>query len=569
MRPGRRNRLRHMRVSGSHFIWVKIGGLSGSLLGLAVVAHQRTPVWPRLSLMVSLRATALGWLIGIAVCALAGWALSRRAREAVARPRSGWRRAGSAALTVGFLAPAVIWMAAVPNGLVRRTLVGGGGPWDARPNLVLITIDALRADHLGAYGDSAGLTLNIDRFAAEATRYDSAYAAAPWTLPSFGAMFTSLPPSECGLKTTARELEEWYVWTAKLPGEIPLLSERLQRAGYTTAAEITNPFLAGERGWGRGFDYFRNEDGSLVGNILTRADTVTENSLSWLALNPSRPFFLWVHYMDPHAPYSSPDTPPELRAKYPPTWLTRRPHWHEEMQYEDEETRARYQEFCRMMYAEEVRYADRWVGELLRGLKEAGLYHNSLVVITSDHGEELFDHGQFEHGHSMHEEVLRVPLLIKMPEGRPADPVVTQTVGLAALGQTFLELAGADPSGPAGETRIPLRDGAPGAEVYSEGMLYGLEMTALTSDDYKIMFHPYGDSAERRFEVYDRKSDRGEHHDLAGTAVASGLREQLERRTEAARLASAQWERRGGSFRSIDLSEESQSKLRTLGYLGD
>jgi len=274
--------------------------------------------------------------------------------------------------------------------------------------------------------------------------------------------------------------------------------------------------------------------------------------------------------MDPHAPYSSPDVPPEVRAEHPGGWLTRRPHWYDHMQYEEEETRARYQEFCRMMYAEEVRYADRWVGELLRGLKEAGVYDNSVVVITSDHGEELFDHGEFEHGHSMHEEVLRVPLLVKWPEGWPSDHLVTQTVGLAALGHTFLELARAEPMGRAGEPGIPARNGGPGAEVYSEGVFYGLEMTALTTDDYRIIFHPYEDSAGQRFEVYDRKRDRSEQHDLANTEVASKLRKRLEHRTEAARIAAGQWHVDGDQeFETIDLSEQSRSKLRTLGYLGD
>ena len=115
------------------------------------------------------------------------------------------------------------------------------------------------------------------------------------------------------------------------------------------------------------------------------------------------------------------------------------------MQKGDPETRARYQEFCRKMYAEEVRYVDRWFGDLLAQIRDADWYESSLVVVTSDHGEELFDHGGFEHGHSMHEELLRVPLLVKWPTAAEADEQVSQTVGLVDLAPTFLEFAGAPP----------------------------------------------------------------------------------------------------------------------------
>jgi len=554
----------------SYLVSLTTLGLVGALFGAAVGLSEWSPLWPRLSLLLVVRGIALGWLVGAVLSPVIGRLLARRARGSHDRPRSRWRRAARGALVLAGIAPALLWLAAIaPNGVIRKAVPGGRWPGDARPNVVLITIDALRADHVGVYGEVAGLTPNIDAFAAEATRYDAAYAPSPWTLPSFGSIFTAVPPSECGLKTALVELTDWYIWEAKLADGPPVVAELLRRAGYTTAAVITNPFLAAERGFGRGFEHFRNEDGSELGSLFTRADAVTENALSWLGMNRHRPFFLWLHYMEPHVPYNSPETPPELRAQYPRQWLTRRLHWYGEMRHADDETKTRYQEFCRVMYREEVRYADKWVGRLLDELRKAGMYEDSLVVITSDHGEELFDHGEFEHGHAMHEEVLWVPLLVKWPTGWAADERVMQTVGLTELAPTFLEVAGVSTSGMSGKP-LPRREGDGGAEVYSEGMFYGSEQTALTTDGYKLIYRPHEEPGALRFEVYDRRRDRDERQDLGGTGVAAGLREGLVKRTEAAQEAAERWKPRGEKeFEVIDLSAQSKRRLRALGYLAD
>lgn len=462
-----------------------------------------------------------------------------------------------------------LWLGlALPNGFMREAMAGGRANDDRRPNFVLITIDTLRADHVGAYGSAEHLTPNIDAFAAEATQYDSAYASAPWTLTSLCALLTSRRPSFCGVKTADAELHDWYLWEARLPEDIPLLSEQLQRSGYVTAAELTNPFLARERGLQRGFQHFRNEDGDQMGSILTPASTVTGKASLWLELNRQEPFFLWLHYLDPHVPYRPPDMPAELRAEYPKSWITARPYWYQVMQNSDPETRARYQEFCRKMYAEEVSYVDRWFGELIVALKEAGLYDDSLVVVTTDHGEELFDHGAFEHGHSMYQELLRVPLLVKWPKATEADERISQTVGLLDLAPTFLEFAGAPPMPGMEGVALPRRDGLAGAQIYSEGLLYGADQTALTGDDYKVIYHPHAESGEPLFEVYDRRSDPEEQRDLAGTEAASDLRLRLEELTDQSRLAASQVTATGkAEFRNMVLTEERKQRLRALGYL--
>jgi arylsulfatase A-like enzyme len=553
---------------------IRVGALIGALLGLCVGLIQWPWVWPKLTLAALARTTAQGWLGGLAVSLLLLTILPRRP-AAPTGPRPPRRLPAPAILlTLAALAPAALWV--LP--LAQRLLPSPPGEAsrlraDARPNIVLITIDALRADHLGAYGSTAGLTPNLDAFARQAARYHAAYASAPWTLPSFAALFTSLPPSECGLTTSQPESTQWYSQVARLPDRVPLLSEQLQRAGYVTAAVLTNPFLFQERGWNRGFHHFRNEDGPDVTDLLTsdttRAHTVTHHARLWLRMNHRQPFFLWVHYLDPHAPYDPPGAPPDLRTPYPDEWGTDRPYWHDHMRDAPPAVQARYADFCRTMYAQEVRYADRFVGELLREIARYDGDRQFLTIITSDHGEELFDHGGFEHGHSVYQELLHVPLLVQWPHGTEADRDIYQTVGLMDLAPTLLEIAGADPMPDMRGRGLPTRDGGPGVEVYSEALLHGAEQTALTTDDYKIIYHPHRPSGAPKFQVYARRSDPAERRDLAAQQVALDLRDRLRSRADAAHICALQWEASRAGDDRPRLADSTRRKLRTLGYLAD
>jgi arylsulfatase len=433
--------------------------------------------------------------------------------------------------------------------------------------MIFITVDALRADHVGAYGSKAGLTPNMDAFARDATQYDDACVSAPWTMPSLASVLTGLSPSECGMKAALEENTGWFYQDAVLPKDAPLITERLRSVGYTTAAELTNPFLQKSRGWARGFDHFRNETMEGAPDA-SRAKQMTREALRWLRARPKQPFFFWVHYLDPHTPYDAPTTPKALLSQYPRMWQADRPKWYDQIRYMNDDLQSRYQLFCRKMYAEEVRYADRWLGELLKGIKAAGLYDNSLIVISADHGEELFEHGEFAHGHSMHREVLHVPLLVKWPQGVRADRRIRQTVSVSGLAGTFLDVGRAQSA-----TRrlpgLPRRAVGKGAEVYSEAALYGKEQTALTIDRYRVIYHPYAKSARNQFEVYDRGKDPRERKNLVRTSAASSLRARLKQLTD---KAHAEARKRYGADRKRSprrvLTEKEKRQLRSLGYLG-
>ncbi len=528
-------------------------------------------IWPQMSLALALHHGMIGWVVGVILAPLA----SRLRWDGDQRESLAWRRwgkVGMAAAAVGAIVPAGLWIAAAfPRGSVRQNVFPKRAADDHRPNLIFITIDALRWDHLGAYGSTKGLTPNLDAFAKEATVYTKAFASSPWTLTSFGSTLASRPPSEMGMKTGAIDSEEWYKRWAVWPDDVPLLSERLKAAGYTTGAVITNPFLRPSRGCSRGFDYFRNDSVEVMfGQESERAPRVTKHALQWLRLNRREPFFLWVHYLDPHTPYDAPTTPHELRAKYPKRWAATRGYWIGPIQNQDEKTKLRFEEFARSMYAEEVRYMDRWLGDLLKYLRAQDWYDDAMIVVSADHGEELFDHGWFEHGHSMHSEVLGVPLLVKWPRAFKADPVLDQTVGLVDVAPTFLRMAGVkDRKGMVGRI-LPRKKGEPSHEVYAEGLLYGNEQTALVTDRYKVIYHPWGDAHSDTpwFEVYDIRRDPGEHKNIADEKATEGLQARLKQRTERAQEDAKEWQaklaQRQSQFR---FSKEDERRLRALGYV--
>jgi arylsulfatase A-like enzyme len=195
----------------------------------------------------------------------------------------------------------------------------------------------------------------MDAFAAQGTTYEAAYAASSWTMASFASLWTLLPPSQCDLKATAEEGQGWYWKQAALGKGVPLLPERLRRAGYVTAAELTNPFLADTRGWARGFEFFHHEPmPEGMAPDMTRGEEVTQPAVAWLTRIRRQPFFLWVHYLDPHGPYDAPTTPKEVRARYPRWRVGDKDLWEVRKRSSDRKSVALYQEACRAMYAEEA-----------------------------------------------------------------------------------------------------------------------------------------------------------------------------------------------------------------------
>jgi arylsulfatase A-like enzyme len=311
----------------------------------------------------------------------------------------------------------------------------------AAPNVVLVVIDTLRADHVGSYGYGQPTTPRLDALAARGTRFAAARATSSWTLPSVASILTGRSPVEHGAERVGFALGQGQV----------TLAETLGGAGYETAAFSANVVLVTpEVGLAQGFDRFDvlempPADGAApAGHVAERAataDRVTDAALAWVKgrRDPSRPYFLYVHYFDPHASYAPPRAYAErfgvaaddpllgrgqnlvVRGKPPP-----------------EDVLAT----LRKLYDAEIAFTDHEVGRLLDGLGvERESAPGSVVVVTADHGEEFGDHGGMEHGKTLFDEVLRVPLLIA-GTGLPGGRVVETPVSLVGIVPTITELAG-------------------------------------------------------------------------------------------------------------------------------
>jgi arylsulfatase A-like enzyme len=303
------------------------------------------------------------------------------------------------------------------------------------PNIVLISLDTLRADRLGSYGAAGDPTPRLDALAAAGVRFTAAFCPMPVTRPSHFTMLTSRYPRDHGSLSNA----------SPLPEGVRTVTEVLAEAGYATAAFTGVKLLAPGSGAERGFQVFdapdRGEDRSGE-EVVTAAE-------GWLQQQTGEtPFFLWVHLYDPHMPYA----PPAPYAVAPPAGLEEelpyfsRPLLKPLLERTDGDVPQEVLDWALAQYDGEVRYVDHWVGRLLDRLESVELSEETLVVVTADHGECFSNGIYFEHGTCLYEGALHIPLILRLPAaaagGRAPGEVVDQPVELLALAPTLLEVAG-------------------------------------------------------------------------------------------------------------------------------
>jgi arylsulfatase A-like enzyme len=390
----------------------------------------------------------------------------------------------------------------------------GRGP---RPlNVVFIGLDTARSDHLGCYGYDRNTSPAIDQLAAEGTLFEYAVSQSPWTLPSFASAFTSLYPTQHGAG---------FLESAMGLG-FPTLAEVFAGHGYATGAIVNTAALNPVFGIDRGFEHY-----DVVPMEAGRvADGTTRATLDWIDAQEDKPFFVFAHYYDPHLPFAppppydsafDPDYAGDLGSSFNPEYLPT-----------DRMTGFRRmnalstgdKEHIVSLYDGEIAFADRAIRDLVAGLSERDLAENTLVVFMSDHGEEFFDHGGFAHGHTLYEELLRVPLIFRLPGRVPAGKRVPVMVRLIDLMPTILEIAGIDTDarmegrdlGPlmSGEAQAgPAGEGALLAnEAFSEALLYGPEQKSVTALPYKLIRHM--ESGEEM--LFDLGEDPREMENLTG-----------------------------------------------------
>lgn len=420
------------------------------------------------------------------------------------------------------------------------------------PDVVLVVVDALRADRLGAAGYAKAITPNLDRLAGEGVLFTRAYAHATWTKPSIATLFTSVYPSEHGLVRLGREEAGRFV-TEKLPRAATTLAERFRAGGYQTLAVVNQVHLQEKLGFAQGFDRYewrRGKSAFELNAILRDA----------LAGADARPLFAWVHYLDVHWPYNSrlpgkraPELGATAMAHEPPQGLEWVEAWHRE--HYDEATAAALE----ARYDHEVAFVDAAIGELVEILAARGRWRDTLLLVTSDHGESFGAHGPLMHGHLPYEEQLHVPLLLRLPE-RPDRPTGrrAQPVGLVDVAPTLLDLAGLEPGEPPMRGRS-LRPAIEGAALDDRPVFAQTEGAwSVRRGDSKLIALETGG-----FELYDLAADPRERTNLAAGGCDGPCKELLQ-------LLRAFRAELGEPLHELDsdaLTDEDVEELRALGYL--
>jgi len=439
-------------------------------------------------------------------------------------------------------------------GLAALLAVGCSGEASRLP-IVLIAIDTLRWDRLSMAGYERPTSPRLDAFAADAVTFERAYAPASWTRPSVASLITGLDPRHHGA----------VFWNQGI-GPVATLAEHLQRAGYATRGVNSNLFLV-KAGFERGFDRYQtpatgwNVPGSLVNETAKESGPL------------SRASFLYVHYLDPHDPYE-PDA--EARALLVGPYqgdasgsmqYIRGPLMGGETPPSKDDVR-----YLSELYDAEVRTVDAVVGSLLDWLRETGVYDDALVIVTADHGEELYEHGGWLHGFTLFDEQLHVPLLIKPPRSMDAGGAVrTEPVSLVDVVPTILDIAGLEiPPDLDGRSLVPLLEGEapiPPRTLYALEPLSnrwgrtGIAWSARKGRFKWIRVHDSYPSGVAPWpgEYYDLVADPGEQQNLA--ELGPGPCVELAREVESWR---AEGLRQGAP---LEVEPSTVQRLRTLGYL--
>ncbi len=583
-------------------------GIAGGLLFLSLLFDQ-FPAWPATTALVYAATFALGALVIavfryqrdvldghamtgrdlgmlLAVCCGTGLVLGviafvkidffkRRLRFTVPRfvavCLAAWLAwCAAAALVAGVAAPG-----RPPVHFAPDTVSNG-------PNILLCTIDALRADYLRMYNpDAQTHTPNLDAFAQDSVQFYHAFSQSSWTKPSYGTMFTGLYPTAHGATTK----------TAALSGEVETVAELMAQGGYFAKGFSNNPNMTRVFGMHRGFtDYvdlkpsllFAAPDSAVhlsMYNVLRKvfmvlegrlrggrlritdyyqpAETITDITLDWLDSEEAKndaPFYLYIHYMDTHDPFMEHDNPGigYARAR------------------KENPDPERHKAPMRDAYASEIEYLDYHLGRLFDGLKERALYDNTVIVFVSDHGEEFYDHGGWWHGMTLYEEQLRVPLLIKFPDNEHAGQVNKDMARLVDIAPTVLHFAGlptgADMSGQPLYDTAGIFTNATIAYSFAENDFEGNLQQAVRSLDAALLLanedNPRGVAP---VEFYDMREDPEQQQNLADVPTFAEQIAQLKEVIE------QYWqmilENAPEPTDDADIDPQLQQQLEALGYM--
>jgi choline-sulfatase len=445
-----------------------------------------------------------------------------------------------------------------------------------RRDLVLVVSDTMRRDRIGIYGGSA-LTPSFDALASSGLVFTAAETQAPWTKPSIATLFTGLMPSHHGVVShPLLRRDTGTLLSDILLDEHTTLAESLTAEGYETAAFVSNPWIQKRLGFGQGFQTW---DESMAANA-TPGERVTAAGLRWLRERPddARPFFLYLHYMDAHAPYHPVpeakllDHKATIRRDERPSHPAARPQIRRIAMDAIRGSRVARgiepnQALMELVYDGGVEHFDRALGQLLDGLKQREDWHDLALIVTSDHGEALFERGWGEHGDGLYEEETAVPLIAKLP-GIETRGAFACPVGLIDLGATLCDYLGVSCGEKnQGTSLLSPAIGDENRKVLVEGVKQRPGNRAVRSGRYKLIFEPDGHVAPRpggSVRLFDLSDDPDEVNDLLRHQLSEVHREVYERLLETASETAIGAR---GTSTSVELDEVTTRRLEALGYI--
>ncbi len=470
------------------------------------------------------------------------------------------------------LGPLVWW---VPPNKAKASLEKPSQASRSVKHVILLTVDTLRADALSCYNKNSAPTPSFDRIARDSVIFTQAISPAPWTLPSFASMMTGLNQS----------IHRASKFAPQVPEVLPTLAEHLRDRGYLTGGIGLNRWLTSPTNMGKGFDDYRfypppSQGSTLGGKILQVASPSTfkrsPSSLEltgkfcrWLEENAETDFFFWMHYLDPHSPY----TPPEeyLPETEPAPGIGK--------EYRDTNdarggflvSSADERKWIKELYLAEVRYVDDCVGTVLGTLDRLGIYDDAILVLAADHGEEFWEHDGVDHGSTLYDESIHVPLMIKLPRGNSTVRRVTERVSTTSLMPTILDLCGIDYQaeylsvGSLAPLLGPNPQAFEAAPIVSGATLFFDDRQAVSTDGMKYIRSSITD----REELYDLQRDPEEQNSIAASSPdrlekMRALAQKLDKADDELR---SHFETLGMDTSETEPSAEMLRDLRSLGYV--
>jgi arylsulfatase A-like enzyme len=557
------------------------GTLAVELGGTGAYWLSRTGLLPPTYTPAGRAAVAIAGLGGFGLALLAG-RIARRAARAAAWTRAarGWRGLAGIGLAIALaLAGGIAALRAMPR--PARIAVRDDAANLKRPDVFIILVDALRRDHLSAFGYGRPTSPNLDRLLNESYVFTAAQTPSTWTIPSVASLFTGLYPSAHGIATGVD----------RVPEDAPLLAEHFRSYGYRTAAFVGNEIVTGSNGYAQGFDRFfpppspgwvyhqRTAFERIVTRMRKPASAAREwrlnqEVLRWLRATPGSPHMVYIHYLDPHAPYEPLAT--DLRAVAPdapdgpadPPLFRDYEHQLTDPGCRDWECLAQpptlpAEDVAGMVarYDGEVHHVDRRIGDLFAQLRAMGTLDRSHILLVTDHGEEFGEHGGWCHGHGIYEEMIGSPMAYRPPGGLPEGRRITRPTPLLDLPYTLCRILGFE-TPPLHQGRdIPelLGQAAPGRPVPVLSELPP-SLYALRLDHWKLIRR--GPASSPDWRLYDLAADPMERTNLAAQqpdtlALLQGYLEGRLAEVSQTRLATI------GSSSDPELLD----RLKSLGYI--